>query len=112
MPFVYGQARKTGVLRGCDSFCLWPHQCVASRGTKKCPIDSYGKLTESGAENERSKKIDLYLLKCFLRCCLWLLECRGMFDLVEFRHLKYIAAIAETMNNPAASSGVSQNSAR
>jgi DNA-binding transcriptional LysR family regulator len=26
------------------------------------------------------------------------LECRGLFDLVEFRHLKYIAAIAETLN--------------
>jgi DNA-binding MarR family transcriptional regulator len=88
---------KAGVLTGRDSFCLWPHLCTASRGTKKCPIDSDRKLAESGADNESCNMIDLHLLRFFTALTL-VLEFQGMFDLVEFRHLKYIAAIAETLN--------------
>ena len=69
-----------------------------AQGTKKCPIDSFRKLAESGADNESCNKIDPAFPEMLFATLPLVLEFRGMFDLVEFRHLKYIAAIAETGN--------------
>ena len=48
-----------------------------AQGTKKCPIDSFRKLTDSGAEKDRSEKIDPAFSEVLMRRCLWVWSIRA-----------------------------------